>query len=65
MQALATIKHYVLQTKLWQRLGSVVSGRLTSTLLICDAACRFVFQNPDHQVVMPTVGADVAFGLGR
>ena len=25
----------------------------------------FVFQNPDHQVVMPTVGADVAFGLGR
>ncbi|GJY50960.1 aminotransferase-like mobile domain-containing protein [Tanacetum coccineum] len=25
----------------------------------------FVFQNPDHQVVMPTVEADVAFGLGR
>lgn len=25
----------------------------------------FVFQNPDHQVVMPTVSADVAFGLGR
>ncbi len=25
----------------------------------------FVFQNPDHQVVMPTVAADVAFGLGR
>lgn len=24
----------------------------------------FVFQNPDHQVVMPTVAADVAFGLG-
>lgn len=23
----------------------------------------FVFQNPDHQLVMPTVGADVAFGL--
>jgi energy-coupling factor transport system ATP-binding protein len=23
-----------------------------------------VFQNPDHQLVMPTVGADVAFGLG-
>jgi energy-coupling factor transport system ATP-binding protein len=22
-----------------------------------------VFQNPDHQLVMPTVGADVAFGL--
>ncbi|GJX17586.1 ABC transporter I family member 10, chloroplastic, partial [Tanacetum coccineum] len=25
----------------------------------------FVFQNPDHQVVMPTVEADVAFGFGR
>jgi energy-coupling factor transporter ATP-binding protein EcfA2 len=24
-----------------------------------------VFQNPDHQVIMPTVGADVAFGLGN
>jgi energy-coupling factor transport system ATP-binding protein len=23
----------------------------------------FVFQNPDHQLVMPTVAADVAFGL--
>ncbi|XP_042408486.1 ABC transporter I family member 10-like [Zingiber officinale] len=25
----------------------------------------FVFQNPDHQVVMPTVEADIAFGLGK
>lgn len=25
----------------------------------------FVFQNPDNQVVLPTVAADVAFGLGR
>nr|GFC09607.1 ABC transporter I family member 10, chloroplastic [Tanacetum cinerariifolium] len=25
----------------------------------------FVFQNPDHQVVMPNVEANVAFGLGR
>jgi len=25
----------------------------------------FVFQNPDHQVMLPTVGPDVAFGLGR
>lgn len=24
----------------------------------------FVLQNPDHQVVLPTVAADVAFGLG-
>ena len=30
-----------------------------------SAPRAFVFQNPDHQVVMPTVGADVAFGLGR
>lgn len=28
-----------------------------------DAPVGFVFQNPDHQLVMPTVGADVAFGL--
>ncbi|XP_057976746.1 ABC transporter I family member 10 isoform X1 [Malania oleifera] len=25
----------------------------------------FVFQNPEHQVVLPTVEADVAFGLGK
>jgi energy-coupling factor transporter ATP-binding protein EcfA2 len=30
-----------------------------------SARKAFVFQNPDHQVIMPTVGADVAFGLGR
>lgn len=30
-----------------------------------DVPTGFVFQNPDHQVVMPTVAADVAFGLGR
>ena len=30
-----------------------------------DDPTGFVFQNPDHQVVMPTVAADVAFGLGR
>jgi energy-coupling factor transport system ATP-binding protein len=28
-----------------------------------DQPVGFVFQNPDHQLVMPTVGADVAFGL--
>jgi energy-coupling factor transport system ATP-binding protein len=30
-----------------------------------DTPYAFVFQNPDHQVVLPTVAADVAFGLGR
>jgi ABC transporter len=25
----------------------------------------FVFQNPDQQIVMPSVGADACFGLGR
>ncbi|NJL86748.1 MAG: energy-coupling factor ABC transporter ATP-binding protein [Leptolyngbyaceae cyanobacterium SM1_1_3] len=34
------------------------SGRVS-----IDGSVGFVFQNPDHQLVMPTVGADVAFGL--
>ena len=38
---------------------------LTSGSAACDPPAAFVFQNPDHQVIMPTVGADVAFGLGR
>lgn len=25
--------------------------------------CAFVFQNPDHQIVMPTVAAEVALGM--
>ena len=36
------------------------SGRLR-----VQAPRAFVFQNPDHQVIMPTVGSDVAFGLGH
>jgi hypothetical protein len=34
---------------------------------LCHTGVVVVFtpQNPDHQVVMPTVAADVAFGLGR
>lgn len=28
-----------------------------------DQPFGYVFQNPDHQLVMPSVGADVAFGL--
>jgi energy-coupling factor transport system ATP-binding protein len=52
----------------WMLLGTNGSGK--STLLKLQAGrieisdqVGFVFQNPDHQLVMPTVGADVAFGL--
>ena len=59
----------------WMLLGINGSGkstllRLLAGLLIPDTGTieitppvGFVFQNPDHQLVMPTVGADVAFGL--
>lgn len=37
----------------------------TSGTIHTDRPSSFVFQNPDHQVVLPTVFSDVAFGLGR
>eukprot|EP00967_Tisochrysis_lutea_P100936 scaffold150997_cov20-Tisochrysis_lutea.AAC.5 len=55
--------HAHAQSTLLKVLGGLVtpsSGSFTS-----DQPTGFVFQNPDHQVVMPTVAADVAFGLGR
>lgn len=56
-------------------LGNNGSGKSTLLRLMAGLLTRqtgtiktngpvgFVFQNPDHQLVMPTVGADVAFGL--
>ncbi|KAA0040745.1 ABC transporter I family member 10 [Cucumis melo var. makuwa] len=45
----------------------VLAGLLNTTsgaVYVKKPKC-FVFQNPDYQVVMPTVEADVAFGLGK
>ncbi len=60
----------------WMLLGTNGSGKSTLLRLLAgllpiqsgvvhiDPPIGFVFQNPDHQLVMPTVGADVAFSLG-
>jgi energy-coupling factor transport system ATP-binding protein len=59
----------------WMLLGTNGSGKSTLLKLLSglitpqqgsvevSGPVGFVFQNPDHQLVMPTVGADVAFGL--
>ena len=47
------------------RLRSFAGSTTLGRRLRVQAPRAFVFQNPDHQVVMPTVGADVAFGLGN
>ncbi|AFZ34931.1 Polyamine-transporting ATPase [Stanieria cyanosphaera PCC 7437] len=63
------------QKEFWMLLGTNGSGkstllRLLVGLLNPDSGTikvrqpvGFVFQNPDHQLVMPTVAADIAFGL--
>lgn len=59
----------------WMLLGANGSGKSTLLKLLAgliplqsgkleiQQPVGFVFQNPDHQLVMPSVGADVAFGL--
>lgn len=63
------------QGQFWMLLGTNGSGKSTllrllaglltpqSGLVKLAEPMGFVFQNPDHQLVMPTVGADIAFGL--
>lgn len=59
----------------WMLLGTNGSGKSTLLKILAgllqpqegqvyiNNPVGFVFQNPDHQLVMPTVGADIAFGL--
>jgi energy-coupling factor transport system ATP-binding protein len=59
----------------WMLLGTNGSGKSTLLRLIAGllkpqvgtidihGGLGIVFQNPDYQLIMPTVGADVAFGL--
>lgn len=72
------LQHCTLQVpegELWMLLGTNGSGKSTLLRVLAGLLTHqsgqihlkppvgFVFQNPDHQLVMPTVGADIAFGL--
>jgi len=74
-QAIKSCSLKVPKGEFWMLLGTNGSGKSTLLRLIVGLLAPqsgeigvlptvgFVFQNPDHQLVMPTVGADVAFGL--
>ncbi|AUT02261.1 LuxR family transcriptional regulator [Nostoc sp. CENA543] len=73
--AIASCSLEVPRGEFWMLLGTNGSGKSTLLRLLAGLLAPtsgeiqvlhpvgFVFQNPDHQLVMPTVGADVAFGL--
>ena len=74
-QVLRSCSLEVPKGQFWMLLGNNGSGKSTLLRLLArilsprsgtihfQGQVGFVFQNPDHQLVMPTVGADVAFGL--
>ncbi|KAF3785753.1 ABC transporter I family member 10 [Nymphaea thermarum] len=67
---------YIPRGQFWMLLGPNGCGKSTLLKILAglikpnhgtlnvQGPTGFVFQNPDHQVVMPTVETDCAFGLG-
>ncbi|KAL6614427.1 hypothetical protein ACP70R_036697 [Stipagrostis hirtigluma subsp. patula] len=77
LQVLKGCSLHVPPGQLWMLLGPNGCGKSTLLKVLAgflnpsagtvymNRPCSYVFQNPDHQVVMPTVESDVAFGLGK